>query len=212
MALNLRTRLPIASSALSGTTQNLTGNVTGITSHSDSANSTLYVLGDTALNGVCHANRLKSTLPAVFQSDERRKKNFKHIVNPFYAMDRIPGYSFDYRENNIASLGFKAQDIEKIFPYLIDNTDGTKYVSYTPLLAVVWEATKKLRDRQRYLDRRVQALEEENVHLQQYLDTIPSIMSQIQQLTRQVKSFKNYKKKAVRNSIHRVREYMAKIR
>jgi hypothetical protein len=186
MSFNPLTRLSTGGSLYSAS---ITGNIAPVSSHSDSLNATLYVLGDCALNGTCHAKTLKSTLPAVFQSDQNKKTNFKSIENPFYAMDRIPGYSFDYIENNIASLGFKAQDIEKIFPFLITDTNGTKYVSYIPLIAVNWEATKELRDRQRHIDTRVQILEEENSHLRNMLKMIPRLNTKIQQLEMKLSSF-----------------------
>ena len=186
MPYNPLTRLSTVGS--SGNTLSLTGNVTGVNAHSHSAAATLYVLGDCALNGTCHAKTLKSTLPAVFQSDERKKKNFKFIENPFYALDHIPGYSFDYIEDNIASLGFKAQDIETIFPFLVNDTAGTKYVSYTPLIAVNWEATKELRNHQCNLGARVQALEEENLHMKCILKMVPKLNAKIHNLERKISS------------------------
>ena len=148
MSINPRTRLPYSSSSIetTGTSLSLTGNTTGVTTHTDSANATLYVLGDTALNGVCHAKTLKSTLPAYFQSDETCKTNIEFITNPFYAMDRISGYTYDYIDSGTPSIGFKAQDVDKIFPFLVDKSSGTQYVSTTPLIAWNWEATKALRN------------------------------------------------------------------
>lgn len=197
MSINPLTRLPIggSSSGSSGSTFSLSGNVTGVTTHSDSVNSTLYVLGDCALNGTCHAKTLKSTLPAVFQSDERVKDNFKHIKNPFYALDRIPGYSFDYIDGNVSSLGFKAQDIERIFPFLINDTDGTKYVSYIPLIAVNWEATKQLRDRQKAMEYRVYNLETENAFLKSTMRMLPKLNAKIHNLERKVSSLTKHSEK-----------------
>ena len=197
MAVNPRTGLPLVPTSSStitttGTRLSLTGNTTGVTSHSDSANATLYVLGDTALNGVCHANRLKSTLPAIFQSDERKKKNFCKVEHPFYALDRIQGYTFDYKEGNIASMGFKAQDIENIFPFLVDDTAGTKYVSYSPLIAVVWEATKELRDRQSDMCLRIQSLEEENTYLKTYIQRLPRLHTKVKNLEQHTRSLETH--------------------
>jgi hypothetical protein len=154
MFLNPRTRLSSTPRLF------LDGYRIGVRSHSDFTNATLYVRGDTALDGVCHAHRLKSTLPGIFQSDENMKKCFQQIKNPFYAMDRIQGLSFLYREGNIPSMGFKAQEIEQIFPFLVEENHGIKYVSYSPLIAVNWEATKELHQTQLDLVRRVDRLEQ----------------------------------------------------
>jgi hypothetical protein len=191
------TRLPYSTgTGTNGTTLSLTGNVTGVTSHSDSANATLYVLGDTALNGVCHVNRLKSTLPAFFQSDERVKENFRRIdeCDPFNAMHRIPGYTFDYKNADgpgIPHMGFKAQDIEPIFPFLVDDTDGTKYVTYAPMIAWNWEATKKLHERQAVTCQRISQLESENLHLQRVVEEIPRVHSMVLNLQRKVDALRN---------------------
>ena len=75
-------------------------------------------------------------------------------------MDRIQGLSFLYKEGNIPSMGFKAQEIEHIFPFLVEDNHGIKYVSYSPLIAVNWEATKELHQTQLDLIRRVDWLEQ----------------------------------------------------
>ncbi len=237
MSFNPLTGLITGGSTISttGSTLSLTGNITGVTTHSDSANATLHIVGDCALNGTCHVKSLKSTLPAVFQSDQRKKKNFKLIENPFYALDRIPGYSFDYIEDSVSSLGFKAQDIEKLFPFLINDTDGTKYVSYIPLIAVNWEATKELRNRQRRLGTRIQALEEENFHLKSILKMVPKLNAKIHNLERKFVSLTHgntqraqvdhtqhhgrnhqYNRKNVRSgprvNLANVREYLRRVR
>lgn len=138
MMLNPRTRLSSTPRLF------VDGYRVGVRSHTDFMNATLYVRGDTALNGVCHAHRLKSTLPGIFQSDENVKKDFMKIRNPFYALNRISGFGFCYKDGDIPSMGFKAQEVEKIFPFLIEETDGIKYMQYIPLIAVNWEATKEL--------------------------------------------------------------------
>ena len=154
MMLNPRTRLSSTPRLF------LDGYRIGVRSHNDFVNATLYVRGDTALNGVCHAHRLKSTLPAIFQSDEHMKKDFVRIQNPFYAMNRINGHGFLYKDGDIPSLGFKAQEIEQIFPFLVEETNGIKYVSYSPLIAVNWEATKELKQKLDALSGQVKQLKQ----------------------------------------------------
>lgn len=74
-------------------------------------------------------------------------------------MDRINGLGFSYKDGDIPSLGFKAQEIEQIFPFLVEETDGIKYVSYSPLIAVNWEATKELKKKHDALVQHVEKLE-----------------------------------------------------
>lgn len=186
------TRLPYSSSSIStsGTTLELTGNTTGVTSHSDSANATLYVLGDCALNGVCWANRLRSSLPAIITSDEETKDKFRTIAgtNVFYPMDHIQGYTYDIKtpDGPISSMGFKAQEVEHMFPFLVSNVNGQKGMEYTPLIAWNWEATKKLHRVQTRHSEQLDYLEKENTHLRRMVRMLPMLKSQIYNLQQQV--------------------------
>lgn len=178
MSINPFTRLPYSSGSTittSGTTLDLTGNTTGVASHSDSTNATLYVLGDCALNGVCWANRLRSSLPAIITSDEHTKCNFNAIgdTNIFYPMHYIKGYTYDINTASgpISSMGFKAQDVEHVFPFLVSEVNGQKGLEYTPLIAWNWEATKRLHAQVEAHDARLNVLEEENARLRRLICT-----------------------------------------
>lgn len=104
---------------------------------------------------------------ASFASDPRFKKHKRPIENIWYAYNRIRGQFFDYKASNKSSIGFMADEVEDIFPYLVyrDNK-GYRHMEYHPLIAYNWEAVKDNRrslltlDRVIYKqERRIQRLE-----------------------------------------------------
>ena len=156
MSINPFTKLPYSSSTPNVLpVLSLLGNVRGVVNYDSSANTTLYVNGDAAINGVCHIKQLRIGGPESVLSDERCKNNFWHIENPFYALDRIQGYTFDYLHDGSSSMGFKAQEVEALFPFLVEQHDGTKYVAYQPLIACAWEALKLLNSKVKDLQQRL---------------------------------------------------------
>jgi hypothetical protein len=79
-------------------------------------------------------------------SDVTFKENFKSIDNSFDILEQINTYSFDWKDNKTKSYGVIAQELEKIMPELVKtNGSGLKTVTYTPLIAILIEAVKKLK-------------------------------------------------------------------
>lgn len=144
----LTNRLSTTSGALA-----LNGNIRGVTSHADSYNATLFVNGDSAINGVLHASTLKSTNPGLCVSDQRLKYAFTDVPDVRSTLRAIKGTAFKYRSNHAPSIGFKAQEVEVCFPELVVEHGGVKYVAYAPLVAFLWEAVKDAHARIDLLER-----------------------------------------------------------
>ena len=54
-------------------------------------------------------------------SDIRLKKNFEKIENGLDVINKLEGHTFNWKKNDKRlSAGFKAQEVEKILPHLID--------------------------------------------------------------------------------------------
>jgi hypothetical protein len=138
----LTSRLSTTSGALA-----LNGNIRGVTSASDSYNSTLFVNGDAAFNGVLHASTLKSSNPVLVVSDQRLKYAFTDLPNVRSTLQAIKGTAFKYRSNHARSIGFKAQEVEACFPELVVERHGVKFLAYAPLVAFLWEAVKDAHQR-----------------------------------------------------------------
>jgi hypothetical protein len=100
--------------------------------------SKLYVVGDTYISGILTATDINSA------SDIRLKTNIKSFENTLEKIVQINGVSFNWIENNAKSGGIIAQDVEKVFPELVNDGDH-KTVNYNGLIGVLVESIKELK-------------------------------------------------------------------
>jgi hypothetical protein len=69
------------------------------------------------------------------------------IDNPFDIIDQINSFAFTWKDNGEKSYGVMAQEIEKVLPELVRTNDqGQKTVHYIPLIAILIEAVKRLKN------------------------------------------------------------------
>lgn len=114
-------------------------NTTGIiTASSFSCPNGFNINGNLNVNGDVTAFNFRST------SDINLKKNIKPLENSLDKVKSLNGVSFDWVKDDSSSIGFIAQEVEKIFPTLVEEVDGTKTVKYIPLIAVLVESVKEL--------------------------------------------------------------------
>jgi hypothetical protein len=93
-----------------------------------------------AANCTLTANNFNST------SDESLKIELKPILSPLSKLLYINGVHFTWKQTGKPSIGIIAQDVEKVFPELV-NIDGFhKSVNYNGLVAVLIEAIRELRN------------------------------------------------------------------
>ena len=75
-------------------------------------------------------------------SDLNLKTNIQTISNPIDKILQINGVTFNWRESNKPSVGIIAQEIEKIFPELV-NGENPKTVNYNGIIGLLIEAIKE---------------------------------------------------------------------
>lgn len=75
-------------------------------------------------------------------SDLILKTNIQPISNPIDKILQINGVTFNWRENNKPSVGIIAQEIEKVFPELVQG-ENPKTVNYNGLIGLLIEAVKE---------------------------------------------------------------------
>lgn len=99
-------------------------------------------------------------------SDKRLKKNIQQILNPLSIIDKLQGVKFDWKDDNQASSGVIAQEIEQVIPEAVSDETKTKYksVNYSCIIPYLIESIKELH-------KRVTKLEFENKNLQSKLFT-----------------------------------------
>lgn len=76
-------------------------------------------------------------------SDRNLKDNIVAIANPMVTLNQIVGVGFTWRGDGTQSYGVIAQQIEKVLPELVSQTDNGLAVSYIPLIAFLIEAVKQ---------------------------------------------------------------------
>jgi len=75
-------------------------------------------------------------------SDLILKTNIQPILNPIDKIFQINGVTFNWRESNKPSVGIIAQEIEKVFPELVQG-ENPKTVNYNGLIGLLIEAIKE---------------------------------------------------------------------
>ena len=85
-------------------------------------------------------------------SDERLKKDIAPLSSPLQMVESLRGVSFTWKKNNKPSIGFIAQEVEKVIPSLVlTGEDGYKTVAYGQFTALLVEAVKELKESQEVL-------------------------------------------------------------
>jgi collagen type VII alpha len=89
-------------------------------------------------------------------SDLNQKTNIKNIDGALNIIENLNGVRFNWKDNNMPSVGLIAQDVEKYLPELVDSTTGEfKALNYSGIIGVLVEAVKELSSK-------IKTLEEEN--------------------------------------------------
>jgi hypothetical protein len=90
----------------------------------------LHVIGDVT------ATNFNST------SDLKLKTNIQQITDPLEKLTQIQGVSFNWIENNKPSMGVIADEVQKVLPELVSDTDP-KTVNYNGLIGLLIECVKQ---------------------------------------------------------------------
>ena len=77
-------------------------------------------------------------------SDANVKTNINRIENASSVINSLEGVEFDWKDNGKKSAGVIAQELEKILPWLVEETNGVKSVNYSGLIGYLIESNKEL--------------------------------------------------------------------
>lgn len=89
-------------------------------------------------------------------SDKKLKENLEIIDNPLDKISKLSGYTYDrIDQDNRRSVGLIAQDVQKVLPEAVTETDGTLGVNYNGVTAALVEAVKALQKEVEELRRQV---------------------------------------------------------
>jgi hypothetical protein len=77
-------------------------------------------------------------------SDVNKKENIRTITNPIDLVQSLRGVRFDWKESGASSIGVIAQELEQIFPELVETSEfGEKTVIYGNIVGLLIEAIKE---------------------------------------------------------------------
>ena len=94
-------------------------------------------------------------------SDPRLKENIKPVENALEKLEKLTGYTFDYKKDGKASAGILSTEVEQVLPSAVQHKklplkadDDTEYgvVEYDQLTAILIEAVKELSARVKELE------------------------------------------------------------
>ena len=97
------------------------------------------------INGTAE-NLIISSSGVFSSSDSRLKENIELLQNTLAKLDQLGGYNYNYKadEDKKKQIGVIAQELEKVFPELVDTDDrGYKIVNYQGLIPVLIQAIKE---------------------------------------------------------------------
>lgn len=80
-------------------------------------------------------------------SDANYKENIVTITDGLNKINQLRGVSFNWKDTGQPSLGVIAQEIEKVLPEVVCETDGKKTVMYDNIIGVLIEAIKELNEK-----------------------------------------------------------------
>ena len=113
----------------------------GVLSVNATANNTANTVVARNANGSFTANTITAT-DFNSTSDERFKYNIEPIESALEKTMQLNGVSFQWKETDEAAIGLIAQQVERIIPSAVKETDGIKTVSYGNLVGLLIEAIK----------------------------------------------------------------------
>ena len=111
--------------------------------------------------------RATNDVIAFYSSDRRLKTNILNIPNALEKVSMLNGVTFEWLEfdenknkeihaNEGTDVGVIAQDVEAVFPDLVDTREsGYKAVKYDKLVAVLIEAVKELNEKVNTLENKL---------------------------------------------------------
>jgi hypothetical protein len=79
-------------------------------------------------------------------SDINLKKDIRQIKDSSDILDNINGVRFNWKKDNLPSMGVIAQELEQVAPELVHTVYGNKTVNYNGIIAILLESIKELRE------------------------------------------------------------------
>ena len=96
-------------------------------------------------------------------SDERLKENIETLDNSLETIEKINPVKFTWKDTGKNGYGVIAQEIEKILPELVSNSNQYKSVDYISLIALIISAMKEQQQKILELEKIVKDIKKNNL-------------------------------------------------
>jgi hypothetical protein len=110
---------------------------------------TLTITGTTTAEGVLNVTQnLLVGGNITSYSDIKLKDNIKKLTNSLDKIDNINGYSYtrnDLDDTSKVYIGLIAQEVETMYPELVENKNDIKSINYQSIIAILVECVKELK-------------------------------------------------------------------
>jgi hypothetical protein len=94
-----------------------------------------------------------------YTSDKNLKTNIQNISDALDKILKLQGVTFQWKDTGKTSIGLVAQEVEKIFPEVVEGPEGLKTIDYGRLVAPLIEAIKAQQEEIERLEQRIEKLE-----------------------------------------------------
>lgn len=120
----------------------------------------------------------------VSQSDSRLKKDITEVTGVLDRVLQMKAVSYRFKvnsEDTEKTIGFVAQDVEPLFPEVVEENNGYKSMAYSELIPVAIQAIKEEHQRNTVMDREkdeeIARLKEQNTNLERRLKALEDKLS-----------------------------------
>ena len=157
----------------------------------------LYIANTSTKKPLMYGDFLKKTLKVngkmyatkfITSSDKRLKENIQPLSGALSAVLQLQGKSYRLLDqpSGTNDIGLIAQDVEKVLPEIISQTeDGYKAIAYQSLTAVLIEAIKEQQQQMTTQQGQLAALEKENTHLKAIMaEQMETLLARVAMLER----------------------------
>ena len=115
-----------------------TSNTAGNTTITDGTNTAYVSTGGLFVNGAVTATNF------VTPSDQRRKMLIETLENSEWAIGRLRGVRFEWRDSGARDIGFIAQEVANVIPEAVVKNGDDLYVAYDKVIPLLVETVKTL--------------------------------------------------------------------
>ena len=109
--------------------------------------------GNLTVTGALNGNTITSTGNVTAYSDRRTKADLKEVKDSLEKLKKLTAYEYLMITSNEESMGFLADEVEKVFPSAVfEDENGIKKVAYLQLIAPIVNALKEIDERLKKLE------------------------------------------------------------